>query len=91
MINGEVLENALRSGVLALRYQRGRFYPDKDFGSLLYTVQSADSTALLLAYARQAVKELDGVFVKSVHTADGAAVFDITINNENRQVSIELE
>ena len=91
MVNDLTLETFLRSCVIAMRNPRGRFYPDKNFGSTLYALEDAENTRALLAAARQAVRELDGVFVKSASVDENSAVFEIYINNEKRRVSIELE
>lgn len=74
----------LRDAALALIIPRGKFYPDKNFGSV---VKYTEPIALTLARARQAVEHLDGVYVKSVEKRDdGLMVFNLSVNDVQRQV-----
>lgn len=83
-------EEILKNCIVAMKCPRGRFYPDKNFGS--HILNSADKVLSdeLLAYARQAVSEIDGVYVKSAQISSGNAVFTLLINDEQRQVNIAL-
>lgn len=45
----------------------------------------------LLCYARQAVSEMDGIFVKSAVKEKDNILFNILINHEEGQVSIPVE
>lgn len=77
------LDGLLRDAAIALTVQRGRFYPDKNFGS---TIRYTEPLALTLARARQAVEHLDGVYVKSVERLDGGlVVFNLSVNDSERQ------
>lgn len=76
---------------IALTASRGRFYPNKDFGSLLKGINAAPYEEYALAYARQAVDAIDGVYIKRAVLENGSLVFDIDINDEERQVSIKIE
>jgi phage baseplate assembly protein W len=95
--NGTALESVdyidelLQSVRIILSAERGKFYPDKNFGSHLKNIANEPRTEYALAYARQAVDTLDGVFVKKAELVDGSMIFDLTINNEERQVSLDLE
>lgn len=85
----EILQNALR----AICCPRGRFYPDKNYGSKIknsVTSITALSDKQLLDYARQAVSDIDGVTVKSVNVGSKNIKFTILVNNERGQVSINL-
>lgn len=80
-------EEFIRACEAALICRRGRFYPDKNFGARL----SANYDSFTLeAFARQALRMLDGVYVKSAVFDDGCAVFTLTFNGYEGQVKIEL-
>lgn len=83
----EVLQNVM----LQLTATRGRFYPNKDFGSDLKTKMQAPPEAYALAYARQALGDTDGVFVTKATVNLGDIVFTLQINNSEEEVSISLE
>lgn len=82
----EILQNALR----AICCPRGKFYPDKNYGSKIKGSVTALTDKQLLDYARQAVSGMDGVTVKSVDTGSNNIKFTILVNNERGQVSINL-
>lgn len=80
----------LNSCAAAIKCPREKFYPDKNFGSQILNASDKMASDELLAYARQAVSEIDGVYVKSADVSGDNAVFTILINDEQRQVSIDL-
>lgn len=65
-----------------------RFYPDFDFGTLLY---KNGAQAFLLCCANQAVSRIDGVFVKKIRLNNGFLMMDVYINDAERQVCLQLE
>lgn len=75
----------IKSCERALKTKRYSFYPNKDFGS---EITAAVSEEALLAYARQALDGLDGVYVKSARFDGDRAVFLLCINNGEREVGI---
>ena len=83
-ING-LLENAL----LRLRAVRGRFYPDKNFGSnVRYELPDSE----ILSEARLAVSELDGVYVKSIEKTDNSVlIFNLVLNDDEREVELQYD
>lgn len=84
----EKIEQTLKSCQSACFCNKGEFYPDKDFGSKIR--QSLDNEKLLLSFARSALKDIDGVYVKNAKF-DGDFVFlEILVNDEQRQVCIKL-
>ncbi len=78
----------LLASVMALHTDRGRFYPNKDYGSGLRS--SGLSAEELLGCARQALYDFDGVYVKSARLDGGKAVFVLLINNREKEVEISL-
>lgn len=80
----EILKNAVR----CLTVRRGRFYADKNFGSKILACQS---NAEILAYARQSVEKLDGVFVKSAVKNNNSVTFVLTVNGEERSVIADFD
>lgn len=81
--NKSMIDELQRCAKIALITPKGSFYPDKNYGS---KINYSQNTALILAQARLAVSELDGVYVKSVEKTDGVIVFNLTVNDEERQV-----
>ncbi|MBQ7202855.1 MAG: hypothetical protein IJS03_02425 [Eubacterium sp.] len=83
----ELLQNAF----VLLKAKRGRFYPNKDFGSLIYSLDTGNPEKYIEAFAQQALDKLDGVFVKSavVDSQSGAILINLLINDTQGQVIIE--
>lgn len=79
----------LQSLQILLQCPRGKYYPNKNFGSHIPEMKIQAPNDLVLAYARQAVSEIDGVFIKSVEIDNGQAVFDVLVNNEEGKVYIK--
>lgn len=90
MENNDELEQILISCLCALGCQRESFYPDKNYGSYLSLIKNKTDLHSALSYARQALADIDGVYVKSVRTADNNYIFDILINDIKRQVTIAV-
>lgn len=86
----DYIEELLQNAVLAMKCSRGSFYPDKNYGSLLKNSIKAPAEQYVLAFARQAVECLDGVYVKSAQMNNNIAVLTVLLNNEERQVSLEV-
>lgn len=83
-------DEILKNCIVAMKCPRGRFYPNKNFGSYILDEADKHFSDELLAYARQAVSEIDGVYVKSVDISGEKAVFTLIINDTQRQVNIAL-
>ncbi len=83
-------DEILKCCVLAVNCPRGSFYPNKNFGSKIKTINMTLSADELLAYARQAISDIDGAFVKNVCVSSGSADFIFIINDEEREVNIKL-
>ena len=64
------------------------FDADKNFGS---KIRASQSNAEILAYARQSVDELDGVFVKSAVKNKNSVTFVLTVNGEERSVIADFD
>lgn len=87
----EHIDELLRSVKHMLYARQGKFYPNKDFGSLLRLAEYKEPMLdYALSYARQAVDKIDGAYVKGVAVEGSALVFDILINDEEGRVTIEL-
>lgn len=84
------IENILKNCVVAMKCPRGRYYPDKNFGSHILECSTNAESQELLAYARQAVIDFDGVYVKNVQMDGSGALFTLLINELQRQVKITL-
>ncbi len=89
MSNNDFIDSILCDCVMAVLCPLGEFYPDKDYGSQIKNSADIDS-GILLAYARQAVNKINGVYIKSVKTDNKEAQFDVVINDSERQVSIDI-
>lgn len=90
MKNNDEIEQTLKSCYYALGCPLESFYPDKNYGSLLSSIKDKTDMYSALSFARRALADIDGVYVKSVNAADGKYIFDILINDMERQVTITL-
>lgn len=82
----EYIDEIIQTIKMLLVTRRGRFYPNKDFGSLLQSNLPQPSDEYALAYARQALEGLDGVFVSTARVDNGVIYLDVIINSEEKQV-----
>ena len=79
--------NLCRSAVYC---KKGRFYPDKNFGSRIH--EAKENERLMLSFIRMALSKLDWVYVKNVTYIknDNLITVDVLINNEERQVYVVI-
>lgn len=89
-VETELEDELVQRAMLLLHTKRRSFYPDKNYGSRLAKLSAQQQNELALAYARQALDGLDGVYAIKARLSDGAAKITLLINNEERQVDIEL-
>ena len=84
----EQLEELLQNIALNIRAERGKFYPDKNFGSHIFSSKAKDED-YIAGFARQAVSAINGVYIKSAKIKDNTFEFTVIINNLERQVLIK--
>ena len=79
--------NLCRSAVYC---EKGRFYPDKNFGSRIH--EAKGNERLMLSFIRMALSKLDGVYFKNVTYSknENLITVDVLINNEERQVYVVI-
>lgn len=82
----EYIDEIVQNARILLYTHRGRFYPNKDFGSLLRNDLPSPSDEYALCYARMALEGLDGVFVDSARVDDNTMYVDLSINKRKVQV-----
>lgn len=88
----DYIDELLQNIKINLTARRGSFYPNKDFGSLIRAEKLENPMEeYALAYARQSLDNLNGVFVKSALINGNILTINLEINNTERQVEIELE
>lgn len=87
----EYIDEIVQTASLALKAQRGKFYPDKNFGSHIKNMIANENAERVLVWARQALDSIDGVYVKNALIKDKTLVADLIINNIERSVSISFE
>lgn len=87
----EYIDEVLQNIKLLLTASRGSFYPNKNFGSNLKRINAQPFEEYALAYARQALQCVDGVRVVKARLNNNTLNFDVIINEEERQVTLELE
>lgn len=91
-INNEKYIDELASSVaFLLNVKRGSFYPNKNFGSYLSSKVIEPKCEYALAFARQAVDGIDGVYIKSVKQNIDGFVFKVIINDYEREVAIKYD
>lgn len=86
----EYIDEVVQAASMALKTQRGRFYPNKNFGSYIKTAINKDNNAALV-YARQATEHIDGVYVKNAEVKNNGLFADLIINDVERSVRIDFE
>ena len=74
--------------IMALICPLGKFYPNKNFGN---SITYGNDRGRLLASARQAVRGIDGVYIKSAKISDDVIEFTLLISDRVRSVKINLE
>ena len=86
----EHIPRILQDVTMHLGIKRGKFYPNKDYGTAL----QGDMRPLAqyaLACARQALYDFDGVYVKNAVQNEDTITYYPVINNEEWQVSVKYE
>lgn len=87
----EYIDGLLQDIKLILTAERGKFYPNKNFGSHIRAAAGEPVAEYAVVYARQAVSSIDGVYIKSADVIGDKIIFTLTVNNEERQVSVNIE
>lgn len=85
-----IITSVLNDCITAFVCPVGEFYPNKDYGSQIKRHISSIDKEHLLSYARQAIRNMDGVYVKTVSSDNAGVRFTVMINEEERQVHIPL-
>lgn len=91
LITVEYIEALLQNVCLIIGTQRGKFYPDKNFGSRLSTDIKEPFEEYAQTYIRQAIYGLDGVFVKKVRRNGNGITVILIINDEEKEVTLPFE
>ena len=70
--------------------ERGKFYPDKNFGSRIF--ETLTNKRLMLSYIKMALSKIDGVYVKDMTYVpiENLITINVLINNEERQVYVTI-
>lgn len=89
-VNGDCIDVALKEIVMAFNTVRGNFYPDKNYGSHIKNATKLPIEFYVLCYARQALYDMNGVFIKSVSIKNKTYEFTVIVNEEERQVCITI-
>lgn len=88
-IEPDLLLRALVNARMQMNTERGSFYPDKDYGSRLSSLQRP-IMAYALAYAGQALSASDGIFVTCAEQQGGTLVLTLQINDEEGRVNYRI-
>lgn len=86
----EQIEEILQNAAVCLAAQRGRFYPNKDFGMRFVSAEKEPFDKYLLSFARQALSCVDGVVVKSVRITSEKFIFNLLINDNERTAEVNI-
>lgn len=87
-MNENIIEQIIKDCISAISCPKGKFYPDKNYGSRLI---GDDEINRLLSAARLAVSKIDGVYIKNGRIENSTLLLSVLINNEERTVDIKLE
>jgi homoaconitase/3-isopropylmalate dehydratase large subunit len=88
--NVEYIDEILQNVAIVLNARRGKFYPNKDFGSYIKNIENEPKAEYALNYARQAVSSIDGVYVKSVDIDDKEMIFTMIVNEKEGLVRVKV-
>lgn len=83
-----LIEQIIKDCIGTISCPLGKFYPNKNYGGRL---NGERELGRLLAAARLAVAEMDGVYIKNGRIDDNTLLLSVLINNKERTVSINLE
>jgi hypothetical protein len=86
----EYIDEVLQNVKIILTASRGKFYPNKDFGSYLKKCNDEPRLEYALSYARQAVSSIDGVYIKSLNIDDDEMIFTVTVNENEGEVRVKF-
>ena len=84
----EEIEALLQNAFCALNAKRGRFYPNKDFGSGIRELTAMPTEEHAFAFAVQALAGIDGVTVKSAAETQEGITLTLLLNQREGQVTI---
>ncbi len=87
----DYIDELVQNAQVVLTAKRRKFYPNKNFGSHIYSTHGEPIEAYLELAARQAVDTVDGVYIKSVSYSDNKATIVLTANDTERTVIISNE
>ena len=87
-IENDQFLKARTDAMMVLCTRRGRFYPDKNYGS---RVMEATQPAVALAQAREALAQVNGVYLLNVVDADYGYIFTLLVNGRESQVRVETD
>ena len=91
LIKAEYTDALLQKALLLIEAKRGRFYPDKDFGSRIDEINIEPFEEYALSYIRQALDGLDGTFVTEAKKDSEALKIRLIINDEEKEVILPLD
>lgn len=87
----EYIDEIMQNVAVVLTARRSKFYPNKEFGSYIRECPAQPRADYALNYARQAVDMIDGVYIKSAEINSNKIIFNVIVNDEERQVSVNIE
>ena len=93
LVSCDYIDELVQNAYILLSAKLGRFYPNKSFGSRINELTSLQQPIdeYAEAYARQALAQLDGVYVKSAAVNNSQSVDVIIVANDTeRQVNIRF-
>ncbi len=87
----EYIDELLQNAFVTLSTRRGRFYPNKNFGSRIKENDALPKDEYIFAYAVEALDKIDGVTVKGVSVENGEAKIKLKVNGLEKEVKVQLE
>ena len=87
----DLISEVLQNVFVTLSVERGKFYPNKNFGSSISNITNEPMEQYALAFARQALDDTDGVYVLDAVIKSGTAELTVLINDKREKVNIKLE
>lgn len=84
----DYIDELMQRVYMIMNADRGRFYPDKNYGLKVLGANDKPESLYLQAYAQQAVDGLDGVYIKSAVKTQSDMRFTVIVNDTERTVRI---
>lgn len=89
-VHNDAVGEMAADAVMRLTARRGRFYPNKNFGTE-FLPSCIPTREWAMAYGRQALDDADGVYLKNAVVNKNEVTYFLSINGIERQVTVKYD